>query len=283
MKNFIDIVDLKFSYNNEGNNAKNILNGINLNIKKGEFLAILGANGSGKSTLIKHLNAMLLPTKGNVFVNGINTKDEEKIYDIRSTVGLVLQNPDNQIVASIVEDEVAFGPENLGVAPKSIRERVDMALKLVDMYEYRKSTTYSLSGGQKQRIAIAGIIAMQPECILLDEPTSMLDPEGRKEVLDTIKSLNKNYGITIVLITHYMEEAVNADRIAIINEGKIVRIDAPRIIFSDVAFLYKYQLSIPTVVELIHKLKLNGLPLNNMALDERECVNILKKYFNSLE
>ncbi len=283
MKNFIDIVDLKFSYNNEGNNAKNILNGINLNIKKGEFLAILGANGSGKSTLIKHLNAMLLPTKGNVFVNGINTKDEGKLYDIRSTVGLVLQNPDNQIVASIVEDEVAFGPENLGVAPKSIRERVDMALKLVDMYEYRKSTTYSLSGGQKQRIAIAGIIAMQPECILLDEPTSMLDPEGRKEVLDTIKSLNKNYGITIVLITHYMEEAANADRIAIINEGKIVRIDAPRIIFSEVAFLDKYQLSIPTVVELIHKLKLNGLPLNNMALDERECVNILKKYFNSLE
>ena len=189
MKNFIDIVDLNFTYN-EGNNAKIILNGINLNIKKGEFLAILGCNGSGKSTLIKHLNAMLLPTQGDVFVKGMNTKDERKIYDIRKTVGLVLQNPDNQIVASIVEDDVAFGPENLGVAPKVIRERVDMALKLVDMYDYRKSTTYSLSGGQKQRVAIAGIIAMQPECILLDEPTSMLDPEGRKEVLDTIKNLN---------------------------------------------------------------------------------------------
>ena len=162
MKNFIDIVDLEFSYD-EDNNAKNILNGINLNIKKGEFLAILGPNGSGKSTLIKHLNAMLLPNKGDVFVNGMNTRDEERIYDIRSTVGLVLQNPDNQIVASIVEDEVAFGPENLGVAPKSIRERVNTALKLVDMYDYRKSTTYSLSGGQNQRVAIAGIIAMQPE------------------------------------------------------------------------------------------------------------------------
>ena len=282
MKNFIDIVDLNFTYN-EGNNAKSILNGINLNIKKGEFLAILGCNGSGKSTLIKHLNAMLLPTKGNVFVKGMNTKDERKIYDIRSTVGLILQNPDNQIVASIVEDDVAFGPENLGVAPKVIRERVDMALKLVDMYDYRKSTTYSLSGGQKQRVAIAGIIAMQPECILLDEPTSMLDPEGRKEVLDTIKNLNKNFEITIVLITHYMEEAVNADRIAIINEGKIVRVNTPRAIFSDIIFLKEYQLSIPPVVELIHKLRLNGINLNNIALDEKECINILKNYFNSFE
>ncbi len=282
MKSFIDIIDLNFSYN-EDNNAKKILNGINLNIKKGEFLAILGCNGSGKSTLIKHLNAMLLPTKGNVFVKGMNTKDERKIYDIRSTVGLILQNPDNQIVASIVEDDVAFGPENLGVAPKVIRERVDMALKLVDMYDYRKSTTYSLSGGQKQRVAIAGIIAMQPECILLDEPTSMLDPEGRKEVLDTIKNLNKNFEITIVLITHYMEEAVNADRIAIINEGKIVRVNTPRAIFSDIIFLKEYQLSIPPVVELIHKLRLNGINLNNIALDEKECINILKNYFNSFE
>lgn len=282
MKNFIDIVDLNFTYN-EGNNAKSILNGINLNIKKGEFLAILGCNGSGKSTLIKHLNAMLLPTKGDVFVKGMNTKDERKIYDIRSTVGLVLQNPDNQIVASIVEDDVAFGPENLGVAPKVIRERVDMALKLVDMYDYRKSTTYSLSGGQKQRVAIAGIIAMQPECILLDEPTSMLDPEGRKEVLDTIKNLNKNFEITIVLITHYMEEAVNADRIAIINEGKIVRVNTPRAIFSDIIFLKEYQLSISPVVELIHKLRLNGINLNNIVLDEKECINILKNYFNSFE
>ena len=282
MKNFIDIVDLNFTYN-EGNNAKIILNGINLNIKKGEFLAILGCIGSGKSTLIKHLNAMLLPTQGDVFVKGMNTKDERKIYDIRKTVGLVLQNPDNQIVASIVEDDVAFGPENLGVAPKVIRERVDMALKLVDMYDYRKSTTYSLSGGQKQRVAIAGIIAMQPECILLDEPTSMLDPEGRKEVLDTIKNLNKNFEITIVLITHYMEEAVNADRIAIINEGKIVRVNTPRAIFSDIIFLKEYQLSIPPVVELIHKLRLNGINLNNIALDEKECINILKNYFNSFE
>ena len=282
MKNFIDIVDLNFTYN-EGNNAKSILNGINLNIKKGEFLAILGCNGSGKSTLIKHLNAMLMPTQGDVFVKGMNTKDERKIYDIRSTVGLVLQNPDNQIVASIVEDDVAFGPENLGVAPKVIRERVDMALKLVDMYDYRKSTTYSLSGGQKQRVAIAGIIAMQPECILLDEPTSMLDPEGRKEVLDTLKNLNKNFEITIVLITHYMEEAVNADRIAIINEGKIVRVNTPRAIFSDIIFLKEYQLSIPPAVELIHKLRLNGINLNNIALDEKECINILKNYFNSFE
>lgn len=281
MEKFIDVVDLKFSYD-ENNESPDILDGVNLEIKKGEFLTILGHNGSGKSTLAKHLNAMLMPTSGEVFVKNINTKDEQKIYEIRSTVGLVLQNPDNQIVASIVEEDVAFGPENLGISPQKIRLQVDEALKAVDMYDYKKSSIYDLSGGQKQRVAIAGIIAMQPECMVLDEPTAMLDPIGREEVINTIKKLNKENGITIVLITHYMEEAVNSDRIVVMNKGKIAKIGSPKSIFSDIKFLENCQLSIPQAVELVQKLKLNGINLPDTVLTEKECVCVIKKYLKKL-
>ncbi len=279
MEKFIDIVDLKFSYD-ENDDAKNILNGVNLEIKKGEFLTILGHNGSGKSTLAKHLNAMLTPTSGAVFVKGIDTKNESRIYDVRSAVGLVLQNPDNQLVASIIEEDVAFGPENLGVCPKKIRVLVDEALKSVDMYDYRQCATYNLSGGQKQRVAIAGIIAMQPECIVLDEPTAMLDPIGRQEVISTIKKLNKENGITVVLITHYMDEAVDSDRIVVMNEGQIAKIGTPKDIFSDIEFLESCQLSIPQAVELMQKLKFNGVKLPDTALNEKECVSIIKNYLS---
>lgn len=270
MKDFINVVGVKFKYNEENDNDY-ILNGIDLTIKKGEFLSILGHNGSGKSTLAKHLNAMLLPDAGDVFVKGINTKDESMVYDIRSTVGLVLQNPDNQIVASIVEEDVAFGPENLGIKPSLIRKRVDNALHAVDMYNYKNEATYSLSGGQKQRVAIAGIIAMEPECIVLDEPTAMLDPIGRQEVLDTIKKLNKEKGITIVLITHYMDEAIYSDRIVVMDKGMIAKSGTPRDIFSDINFLEKCKLSVPQSAELIHKLNLLGFNLPRGILNEEEC------------
>ncbi len=270
MKDFINVVGVKFKYNEENDNDY-ILNGIDLTIKKGEFLSILGHNGSGKSTLAKHLNAMLLPDAGDVFVKGINTKDESMVYDIRSTVGLVLQNPDNQMVASIVEEDVAFGPENLGIKPSLIRKRVDNALHAVDMYNYKNEATYSLSGGQKQRVAIAGIIAMEPECIVLDEPTAMLDPIGRQEVLDTIKKLNKEKGITIVLITHYMDEAIYSDRIVVMDKGMIAKSGTPRDIFSDINFLEKCKLSVPQSAELIHKLNLLGFNLPRGILNEEEC------------
>lgn len=281
MEKFIDIVNLKYSYD-ENDDTKNILNGVNLEIKKGEFLTILGHNGSGKSTLAKHLNAILLPTYGSVCVKGMDTKDDSKIYDVRRIVGLVLQNPDNQLVTSIVEEDVAFGPENLGVAPQKIRTLVDEALKAVGMYNYKKCTTFSLSGGQKQRVAIAGILAMQPECIVLDEPTAMLDPIGRQEVISTIKKLNKENGITVVLITHYMDEVVGSDRIAIMSEGKIVKIETPKNIFSDAKFLESCQLSIPQAIELVQKLKFNGVKLRDTALNEVECVAIIKNYLKSI-
>lgn len=274
MEKFIDVVDLKFQYDED--NKINTLDGINLEIKKGEFLTILGHNGSGKSTLAKQLNAMITPSSGDVFVKGINTKDESKMYDIRSTVGLVLQNPDNQIVSSIVEEDVAFGPENQGIEPRLIRKRVDEALKAVDMYEFKNAATYNLSGGQKQRVAIAGIIAMQPECIVLDEPTAMLDPRGRQEVLKTIKKLNKEKGITIVLITHYMDEAINSERVVVMNEGKIVADDKPINIFSNIDFLKKYKLSVPQSTELIYRLSLMGFDLPDGILNEEDCVDALK-------
>ncbi len=281
MEKFIDIVDLEFSYEEtDGGRKINILDGVNLEIKQGEFLTILGHNGSGKSTLAKHLNAMLTPTAGDVFVRGINTKDSSRLYDIRSTVGLVFQNPDNQIVASIVEDDVAFGPENLGIAPEEIRARVDDALRAVDMYDCRKDAIYNLSGGQKQRVAIAGIIAMRPSCLVLDEPTAMLDPVGREEVMRVIKKLNKECGITIVLITHYMDEATDSDRIVVMSKGKIARIGAPLSIFSDVDFLKKCQLSIPQSVELLQKLKAHGANVPSFALNETECVDVLAQCFS---
>ena len=281
MEKFIDIIDLKFNYA-PNDDASNILNGINLKIKKGEFLTILGHNGSGKSTLAKHLNALLLPSFGKVFVKEKKKKNESKTYDVRSIVGLVLQNPDNQLVASIVEEDVAFGPENLGICPQKIRTLVDEALKSVDMYDYRQYATYNLSGGQKQRVAIAGVLAMQPECIILDEPTAMLDPIGRQEVISTVKKLNKENGITVVLITHYMDEAVDSDRIVVVNEGQVAKVGTPKDIFSDVKFLESCQLSIPQDIELVQKLKFNGIKLYDTALNEKECVYMIRNYLNSI-
>ena len=277
MDNFIKLVDVSFRYDDGA--AENILSGLNLQINRGEFLAILGHNGSGKSTLAQHLNAMLLPSAGDVLVNGINTRDESKIYEIRSSVGLVLQNPDNQIVASVVEEDVAFGPENLGLAPEKIRARVEEALEAVDMLAYRKAATYSLSGGQKQRVAIAGVIAMKPQCIVLDEPTAMLDPAGCQEVLETVRRLNRERGITVVLITHHMEEAIDADRVLVMNEGRVARLGTPLEVFSDVDFLKCCQLAVPQPVELLHELKKAGLDLPTVALNEADCVEVLREFF----
>ena len=276
MDNFIKLVDVSFRYDDGA--AENILSGLNLQINRGEFLAILGHNGSGKSTLAQHLNAMLLPSAGDVLVNCVNTRDESKIYEIRSTVGLVLQNPDNQIVASVVEEDVAFGPENLGLAPEKIRARVEEALEAVDMLAYRKAATYSLSGGQKQRVAIAGVIAMKPQCIVLDEPTAMLDPAGCQEVLETVRRLNRERGITVVLITHHMEEAIDADRVLVMNEGRVARLGTPLEVFSDVDFLKCCQLAVPQPVELLHELKKAGLDLPTVALNEADCVEVLREF-----
>lgn len=243
---FIHVENVTFRYGTDDPlSLKEALSGVSLAVEKGEFVALLGHNGCGKSTLAKHFNAMLLPTSGKVFVAGMDTTEEALKYEIRRRVGLVLQNPDNQLVASIVEEDVAFGPENLGVPPKEIRQRVDDALKAVEMYDYRLAAPYKLSGGQKQRVAIAGIIAMQPECIVLDEPTAMLDPRGRTEVLDTIHKLNRELGITIVLITHYMDEAVTADRVVVMDSGRILTEGTPKEVFSKVELLKQHHLDVP--------------------------------------
>jgi energy-coupling factor transport system ATP-binding protein len=248
---------------------------LSLKIKRGEFLAILGHNGSGKSTLAKMMNGMILPTRGEVYVNGINTKDEDKIWDIRSKAGMVFQNPDNQIVATIVEEDVAFGPENLGIPPKEIRKRVDDALETVDMSEYKKHAPHLLSGGQKQRVAIAGILAMEPDCIIFDEPTAMLDPSGRKEVMETIKRLNKDKNKTIVLITHYMDEAVMADRVMVLNEGENVLMGTPREIFTQVETLKKLGLDVPQVTELAYELIKEGFDIRKDCITIEELVEAL--------
>ncbi|MDD6489954.1 MAG: energy-coupling factor transporter ATPase [Clostridia bacterium] len=277
MNNFIQVNDVYFQYDTDEENSKFALNGISMNISKGEFVAIVGHNGSGKSTLAKHFNSIYLPTTGNVIVDGMNTKDDEHIFDIRKKVGLVLQNPDNQIVAGIVEEDVAFGCENLGIPPAEIRQRVDNSLKAVDMYDYRRHSPDKLSGGQKQRVAIAGIIAMEPECIVLDEPTAMLDPQGREEVISTITKLNKEYGITIILITHYMEEAVMADRVIMMDSGKVLTEGTPREVFSQVELLKKHRLDVPQATELIYKLKGCGFEVPDCVLNEEECVQALLK------
>lgn len=251
------------------------LDGINLEIKKGEFVAIIGHNGSGKSTLAKHFNAILLPDNGRVIVEGIDTRDNEHLWDIRSKVGMVFQNPDNQIVATIVEEDVAFGPENLGVPSEEIRKRVDDALKAVEMIDYAKHGPHLLSGGQKQRVAIAGVLAMKPSCIVLDEPTAMLDPSGRKEVLQTIKRLNMEEGITIVLITHFMEEAVEADRVVVISDGKVVLEGIPREVFKKVTLLKKLGLDVPQMMQLAHDLRKEGLDINEDILTIEEMVDAL--------
>ena len=248
---------------------------MNLKIQEGSFVAILGTNGCGKSTLAKHVNSILLPTGGKVYVCGIDTSNEDRIMTVRHNVGMVFQNPDNQIVANVVEEDVAFGPENLGVASPEIRHRVDSALKQVGMYEYREHAPHLLSGGQKQRVAIAGIIAMEPKCIVLDEPTAMLDPRGRREVIDTVSRLNREKGITVVLITHHMDDAARADRVVVLDKGKVAADGTPREVFSHVELLHSIGLASPETVELCWELNRQGFDLPLDALEPEECAQAL--------
>ncbi len=277
-KSFIEANRISFSYPNyDGVIPPLVLDGVSVSIEEGEFVAVLGHNGSGKSTLAKHFNAILVPTEGNVSVDGISTADEEKLFEIRQEVGMVFQNPDNQIVATIIEEDVAFALENLGVPPAEIRERVDDALKKVDMYDYRLHSPSQLSGGQKQRIAIAGIIAMRPKCIVLDEPTAMLDPKGRREVMDTIKQLNREMGITVVIITHYMDEAAMCDRVVVVDDGKVLMDSTPKKVFEKVDLIKSRGLDVPQVTELCHELKKAGFNVPKCVLTEDECVDALEK------
>ena len=251
---------------------------MNLTIEAGTFVAILGTNGCGKSTLAKHFNSILLPTGGKVWVCGLDTSDEELLMKIRRNVGMVFQNPDNQIVANVVEEDVAFGPENLGLASPEIRHRVDKALKQVGMYEYREHAPHLLSGGQKQRVAIAGVIAMQPMCIVLDEPTAMLDPRGRREVIETVSQLNKEKNITVVIITHHMDEAARADRVVVLHKGRAIADGTPREVFSQVELLHSIGLAAPDTVELCNALNREGFELPLNALDTEECAQTLFDY-----
>ncbi|MBI6013839.1 energy-coupling factor transporter ATPase [Clostridium perfringens] len=275
-ENMIKSEDLVFKYvNAEEQTEKVAINHVSMEVKKGEFLVILGHNGSGKSTMAKHMNALLLPSGGKMYVDGLDTSDIENLWEVRRRAGMVFQNPDNQLVATIVEEDVAFGPENLGVDPKEIRERVDDSLKAVGMYEYRKHAPHLLSGGQKQRIAIAGILAIRPKCIVLDEPTAMLDPSGRNEVMKTIKEVNKKFGITIILITHYMDEAAQADRIIVMDKGEKVMEGVPREIFSQVEKIKSIGLDVPQVTELAYELQKEGVDISTEILNIDEMVNAL--------
>lgn len=269
MNSIIEVKNVTYEYSDEDNTFAAVKN-LSLNIERGSFTVILGHNGSGKSTLAKMLNGLNKPTSGDVFVDGLNTKDEKTETEVKRKVGMVFQNPDNQIIASIVEEDVAFGPENLGIEPKEIEKRVDEALKATDMLQFKKSTPHRLSGGQKQRIAIAGIIAMEPECLVLDEPTAMLDPKGRAEIISTLHRLNREKGITVVLITHYMEEAQNADRVIVMNDGKIIADDKPKVIFSDVESLKRVGLDVPQTAELLYNLKKNGFNVDTHAISIKE-------------
>ena len=275
MERIIETRDLRFSYITAEGVSPIVLDGVDLEVTVGSFVAVLGHNGSGKSTLAKHMNAILLPTGGKVYVDGIDTADEARLLDIRRTVGMVFQNPDNQIVASVVEEDVAFAPENLGVPSEEIRRRVDDALKAVGMYEYREHAPHLLSGGQKQRVAIAGVLAMAPRCIVLDEPTAMLDPVGRREVMDTIKKLNRTAGVTVVLITHHMDEAAQADRLVVMSKGRIVADGTPKKVFADVEGLKAVGLTVPETVELCWELRQDGLDLPLDALTDEECAQAL--------
>lgn len=261
---------MSHTYQDESGNVVYALDDVSLSIRKGEFVSIIGTNGSGKSTLAKHFNVLLTPSKGTVTVLGMDTKDPKHLWDIRQHVGMVFQNPDNQIVAAVVEEDVAFGPENLGVEPKEIRHRVDEALANVNMTDYALHSPGLLSGGQKQRIAIAGVLAMKPDCIVLDEPTAMLDPAGRQEVLDTVHRLNKEEGITIVYITHFMEEAVTSDRVVVMKNGKLLHDGTPREIFSQVPMLKELGLDVPVGAEVATKLRLDGVTLSNGIITEEE-------------
>ena len=274
MSSVIKIENLHYTY--PGDDAES-LKGVSLEIERGSFVAVLGHNGSGKSTLAKHLNAILLPTEGKVLIDGIDTADENNLLKIRSTVGMVFQNPDNQIVANVVEDDVAFAPENLGVEPAEIRERVDNALKAVDMYEFRLHAPHLLSGGQKQRVAIAGVIAMQPEVIVLDEPTAMLDPQGRREVLDTVERLNRETGMTVILITHHMDEAARADRVIAMSEGRIVADGTPQAVFAQEPLLRSVGLDVPQTEQLLLELKRRGVDIPTDALTPEACAQLLRQ------
>ena len=273
MSAIITAENITFRYS-EG---KDIIKNLSLEIEEGDFVAILGHNGSGKSTFAKHLNAILTPSEGKVTVAGLDTSDDNNLAQIRRTVGMVFQNPDNQIIATVVEEDVAFALENLGVEQNEMIRRVDEALETVGMLKLKKHSTTQLSGGQKQRIAIAGILAMQPKCIVLDEPTAMLDPKGRREVMDTIKQLNKELGITVVLITHYMDEAAMCDRVAIVDDGKVIMDSTPREVFAKVDEIKKIGLDVPQVTELCHELKKEGFDLPDCVLTEEECVAALEK------
>ncbi|MCR5205875.1 MAG: energy-coupling factor transporter ATPase [Lachnospiraceae bacterium] len=277
MVNF-DKVTFEYIRRDEEGNVESInkaLDEIDLDVKKGDFIAILGANGSGKSTLARHINALLTPTEGTVYIEGLDSKDEDNHLKIRQKTGMVFQNPDNQIIASLVEEDVGFGPENIGVPTKEIWERVAFALDKVGMTAYREKSPNNLSGGQKQRVAIAGILAMKPECIVLDEPTAMLDPKGRREVIETITELNKNEDITIILITHYMTEVIGADKIFVMNKGNIKLSGTPREIFKEVDLLKEYQLDVPQVTEIAHRLRQKGMNLPECVLTVDELVEAL--------
>ena len=267
--------DLRFSYPAAEGVSPVVLDGVDLAIKEGSFVAVLGHNGSGKSTLAKHMNAILLPSGGKVYVDGIDTTDEDRLLDVRRAVGMVFQNPDNQIVANVVEEDVAFAPENLGVPPEEIRKRVDEALKAVNMYEFREHAPHLLSGGQKQRIAIAGVIAMEPRCVVLDEPTAMLDPTGRADVLRTIKALNQERGVTVVLITHHMDEAAQADRLVVMSKGRVVADGVPKEVFSHVEELKAVGLTVPQTTQLLWELRQEGISVPLDALSDEECAAAL--------
>lgn len=274
--NLIEFKNVDFSYIKDDDDSSGetveVLKDFNLSIEKGSFTAVLGHNGSGKSTMAKLINGINIADKGEITVDGIPVCDDDTIFDVRKKVGMVFQNPDNQIVSSIVEEDVAFGVENLGIAPEEIRTRVDEALKTVGMYEYRLKAPNKLSGGQKQRVAVAGIIAMKPECIVLDEPTAMLDPSGRKEVIDTVKKLNREDGITIVLITHYMDEAVQADRVIVMDDGNIKLDGAPKEVFKNVSEIKALGLDVPQSTELVHRL---GINTDDAVLNAEQCVKVL--------
>ena len=278
MEDIITVDNLIFEYTDEDTGEKNrVLDNVSLNVKEGEFLAVLGHNGSGTSTLAKNFNAILIPTDGKVFVDGIDTSDESRLFDIRRRVGMVFQNPDNQMVATIVEEDVAFAPENLGVPREEIRERVDNALETVGMTAFKRHAPHMLSGGQKQRVAIAGVLAMQPEILVMDEPTAMLDPNGRAEVIQTIKKLNREMGMTVILITHYMDEAVQADRVIVVDSGHISMEGAPRDIFPQVDRLVDLGLDTPQSTYLIYMLNKLGLDFNPRVLNDKECAEELIK------
>ena len=278
-----DLVHEYIRRDEEGNveSIQTALDKVSLDVKKGDFIAVLGHNGSGKSTLAKHINAILEPTEGSLWVDGFDTTDEENIWDIRQRAGMVFQNPDNQIIASVVEEDVGFGPENIGVPTDEIWQRVEESLKAVGMLKYREHSPNKLSGGQKQRVAIAGVMAMQPECIVLDEPTAMLDPVGRKEVLEAVHELNRKKGVTIILITHYMEEVVDADHVYVMDAGKVVMQGTPRSIFSQVERLKEYRLDVPQITLLAYELKKAGLDIPDGILTREELTEALKKLCQS--